>query len=270
MTFIDKLRAAQAQQNSWLCVGLDPTPDLIPPDVALLDFGRQIIDATAEYVCAYKFNLSFFLAYGVEGLHALLAYMQYIPDDIPIILDAKFGDITYTAQHYARTAFEQFQADAVTVTPYIGLDAVTPLMAYPEHFVFVLVRSANTTGSDFQCWPSARAPLYRYVTAQVNTLARQYPAQLGLMVSATKPGDLANIRSWAPTIPFLIPGLGVQQGDLHVAVEHGPTRTGIGPLISVARAIINASQGADFADAARQSAAAWREKIQTVKRLYHD
>lgn len=269
MTFIEKLRTAQTQRNSWLCVGLDPTPDMIPPEVALLDFGQQIIDATAEYVCAYKFNLAFFLAYGMEGLQALLTLMDYVPDDIPVILDAKFGDIKYTAAHYARAAFEQFGANAVTVSPYIGLDAVTPLMDYPEHFVFVLVRSANTTGSDFQCWPSDRAPLYRYVTAQVNTLAREYPAQLGLMVSATKPGDLANIRSWAPTIPFLIPGLGVQQGDLHTAVEHGPTRTDIGPLISVARAIIYASQDADYADAAHQAAAAWREKIQSVKRLYH-
>ncbi len=270
MTFIQKLHAAQQQQNSWLCVGLDPTPELMPPGIDLLTFGKRIIEATAEFACAYKPNLMFYLGYGPDGIHALQETINIVPRDIPVILDAKFGDIAYTAEHYARAAFDVLNADAVTITPYVGMDAVTPLLAYPARMVFVLVRSTNVTGNDFQLWPSDRAPLYRFVTAQLNTLARKHPDQIGLVVGATQPRDLSQIRSWAPTLPFLIPGIGVQQGDLAVAVEHGVTRTGIGPLIGVARSIIYASQGADFADAAYASARDWVQRIREMAARYHD
>jgi orotidine-5'-phosphate decarboxylase len=193
-----------------------------------------------------------------------------VPDDIPVILDAKFGDISYTAEHYAKAAFEVLGADAVTITPYVGMDAVTPLLAYPDRTVFVLVRSTNTTGNDFQLWPSERAPLYRFVTAQLNTLARQYPNQIGLIVASTQPHDLALIRSWAPSLPFLIPGIGVQQGDLNTAVQHGVSRTGIGPLIGVGRAIIYASQNADFASAARDVARDWVSQIRAAREQVHE
>lgn len=266
MTFIEKLRNAQATHASWLCVGLDPTPDQMPAGVTLPEFCRAILEATADYVCAYKLNLAFYLAQGMECLHTLRDLIARVPSTIPVILDAKFGDISYTAQHYARAAFEAFGADAVTVTPYVGMDAVTPLLAYPDRMIFVLVRSANVTGNDFQRWPSERAPLYRFVTAQVNTLARDYPDQLGIMISATQPLDLINVRSWAPALPFLIPGLGVQQGDLQVAVEHGSTRTGIGPIISVTRSIIYASAGPDFAEAAHAAARDWRDRINAAHR----
>jgi len=268
MTLIQKLHAAQQQRNSWLCVGLDPTPDLMPTGVDLLTFGEQIIAATADYACAYKPNLMFYLAYGPEGMRALQETIARVPDDIPVILDAKFGDIAYTAEHYARIAYDVLDAHAVTVTPYVGMDAVTPLMNYPNRMVFVLVRSTNVTSNDFQLWPSDRAPLFRFVTAQLNTLARKHPDQVGLVVGATQPRDLSRIRSWAPTLPFLIPGIGAQQGDLAIAVEHGVTRTGVGPLIGVTRSINYASQGADFAEAAHTAAREWVKRIRDMAARY--
>jgi len=264
-TFVEKLQASQERRQSWLCVGLDPSADQMPDGVDLTTFGKAIVDATAEFACAFKPNLMFYLAYGPEGFQALQATIAQVPDDIPVILDAKFGDISLTAGYYARAAFDVLGADAVTVTPYVGMDAVTPLLAYENRMVFVLVRSSNTTGNDFQLWPSDKAPLFRFVTAQLNTLAHQHPDQIGIVVSATQPRDLARIRSWAPNLPFLIPGLGVQQGDLATAVEHGVTRHGLGPVIGVARAIIYASQGADFAEAAHLAGREWVTRIREVR-----
>lgn len=268
MNFSDKLCAAQTHRDSWLCIGLDPTPEYIPPGISVADFSRAIIDATGEFTCAYKMNLAFFLAYGAEGIQALQDTVAHVPDDIPTILDAKFGDISYTAERYACAAFEQLGVDAVTVSPYVGMDAVKPLLAYPDKMTFVLTRSTNTAGNDFQYWPSVRAPLYRYVTGQLNTLAGRYPNQLGIMVGATHAPDLINIRSWAPTLPFLIPGIGVQQGDLTIAVKHGISRTGAGPIISITRSIIYASSHDDFADAASQAAAQWVQQIRETRSRY--
>lgn len=270
MTFIEKVQAAQEKKDSWLCVGLDPSPELMPARVDLVTFGKKIIESTADFACAYKFNLMFYLAFSLDGPQVLRETFASVPDDIPVILDAKFGDISYTAEHYAKAAFDVLGADAVTITPYVGMDAVTPLLTYSDRMVFVLVRSTNTTGNDFQLWPSERAPLYRFVTAQLNTLARQYPNQIGLIVGSTQPHDLALIRSWAPTLPFLIPGIGVQQGDLNTAVQHGVSRTGIGPLIGVGRDIIYAGQNADFASAAREVARDWVSRIRAARAQFHE
>ena len=271
MSFVDKLRTIQEKHDSWLCVGLDPTPDMLPEGVSVLDFSRNIVNATAAYACAFKLNLAFYLAYGAEGIAALQKTVAHVPDDIPVILDAKFGDISYTAEHYARAAFEQIGADAVTVTPYVGMDAVTPLLEqYPDRMVFVLVRSANTTGNDFQHWPNDRAPLYRYVTGQLNTLGRQYPNQLGVLAGATHAPDLINIRSWAPSLTFLIPGIGVQEGDLDIAIEHGVSLSSTGPIIAVTRSIIYAGSDGDYAAAARDAAKLWRQRIHETRDRYYD
>lgn len=267
-SFVNRLQAAQQARDTWLCVGLDPTPALMPAGVELLEFGKTIIDATLDYACAYKPNLMFYLAYGAEGIRALQETIAYVPDNTPVILDAKFGDISYTAQHYARSAYEVLGADAVTVSPYAGMDAVTPLLDYPDKMAFVLVRSSNRSGNDFQLWPSERAPLYRFVTAQINTLACDHEDQLGMIVSATQPRDLVLLRSWAPCIPFLIPGLGAQEGDLDTAVQHGMTRDGLGPIISVTRAIIYATSGPDYAQAARHAAEEWAARIRTARAAY--
>ena len=264
-SWVERLRRIQAERDTWLCVGLDPSPSLMPAGVSLRDFGCAIIDATLDYACAFKPNLIFYLSFGSEGLRALEETIAYIPDDTPVILDAKFGDISYTAEHYAHAVFDVLGADAVTITPYVGMDAVTPLLGRPGKMIFVLVRSSNITGNDFQRWPSERAPLYRFVTAQINTLARDHADQLGMIVSATQPRDLALLRSWAPSIPFLIPGIGVQEGDLGTAVQHGMTRGGTGPLIGVARAIIYASADGDYAAAARTAAAEWVERIRAER-----
>ncbi|MBN2303371.1 MAG: orotidine-5'-phosphate decarboxylase [Anaerolineae bacterium] len=261
MTFIQKLQAAQESRASWLCVGIDPVPDLMPPGVDLLAFGQRIVEATAEFACAFKPNLAFFLAYGIEGMQALHGIIDAVPSEIPVILDAKFGDIAYTAGYYARAAFDILGADAVTVSPYVGMDAVTPLLDYADRMVFVHVRSTNTTGNDFQLWPTEQSPLYRFVTAQVNTLAGKHPGQLGLMVGATQPHDLAQLRSWAPNLPFLIPGIGVQQGDLSIAARYGSTRTGIGPVISIGRSIVYASQQDNYVAAAHAAAQEWAVRI---------
>ena len=266
MNFVQKLRAAQEKNRSWLCVGLDPTADHMPPGVDVSTFSRALVEATADLACAYKPNLYFYLTYGAEGLAALRDVITHMPNHIPVILDAKLGDIGYTATHYGRFAFETLGVDAVTVTPYVGMDAVQPLLEYPERMVFVLARSSNRTGNDFQMWPTSHQPLYRYVTAQTNTLAAHYPDQLGLMVGATQPADLIEMRSWAPNLPFLIPGLGTQEGDLDTSIQHGITRTGIGPVLSVTRAINYASQDpAGYVDAARAAAQHWVEKIRTVQ-----
>lgn len=264
-TFFQRLRAAQEQRDSWLCIGLDPTASRIPGGVDVTTFGKKIVDATVPYACAYKMNLAFYLAYGPEGLQALQAIIAHVPDEIPVILDAKFGDIDYTALHYARAAFEVLGADAVTVSPYVGMDAVKPLLNYDDKGVFVLVRSANTTSNDFQLWPNEQSPLFRYVTAQLNTLADKHPEQIGISVGATQPRDLMRLRCWAPTLPFLIPGLGEQEGDFAQAVEQGITVTGIGPTINVGRTIIYASQDSDFDHAAAMTARDWVEQIRVQR-----
>lgn len=261
MRFIDQLRDAQQRNDSWLCVGLDPNPELMPPGVSLKTFCETIIDATHERVCAYKFNFAFFLTYGPEGYSVLVDVMTSVPDGIPVILDAKFGDIGYTAQQQARIVFDVLHAQAVTATPYIGVEAILPFLQNPDAMVLVVVRSANRFGNDFQTWPSKEAPLFRYVTAEINTLEQRYPGQVGVSVAATLPRDLARIRSWAPNLPFLIPGVGVQEGDLRTAVQHGATRTGVGPIINLSRAISHASSGADFGEQARAAADRWLTEI---------
>lgn len=261
MRFIDRLREAQQRNDSWLCVGLDPNRELLPPGVSLETFCRTVIDATIDYVCAFKFNLAFFLTHGAEGYATLIDVMASVPEHIPVILDAKFGDIDYTAQQHARITFEVTKAQAVTLTPYVGIEAIMPFLQNPESMVLVLVRSANRLGNDFQTWPSSESPLFRYVTSEINTLEQQYPGQLGLSVAATLPRDLARIRSWAPNVPFLIPGVGVQEGDLRTAVQHGATRTGIGPIINLSREISHASRGPDFGEQARAAAEHWVQEI---------
>jgi len=257
MRFIDQLRDAQQRHDSWLCVGMDPNPALIPPGVPLEAFCQTLIDVTHDLVCAFKFNLAFFLSYGAEGVTVLADMIAAVPAAVPVILDAKFGDIDYTAQRQARIAYEVLKAGAVTLTPYVGIEGILPFLSNEAAMALVLVRSTNRYGNDFQTWPSRESPLFRYVTAEINTLEQQYPGQLGVSTAATLPRDLARIRSWAPNLPFLIPGLGVQEGDLRTAVEHGATRTGIGPIINVSRAILYASQGPDYGEKARAAAQQW-------------
>jgi orotidine 5'-phosphate decarboxylase subfamily 2 len=264
--FLTKLRRAQEQRDSWLCIGLEPGWDQLPAGVDLLMFSQQLIEATTEFASAYRIGLSFYLTHE-NGLEVLGQVIKTIPDDIPIILDGKFGSVGDMASHEARLAYQVLGVDAVTVNPYAGADVVIPFLC-PDKTVFVLIRSGNTTASDFQLWPNEQAPFFRYVAAQCNTLAGQYPGQMGLEVAATQPRDLARIRSWVPKLPFLIPGGGVRGSDLTQSIKKGITQDGIGPLMSVSRSIIYASRTSDFADAAHTAAHDWVQHIRSVKATY--
>ena len=277
MTFEEKLLAAQQRNNSWVCVGLDiqlakmPLP-LQQVDDPILPFARAIIDATQDLVCAFKPNLGFYLAEGAAGIIALERLMRYIPSDIPIVLDAKFGDIGSTAGQYARGAFEALGADAVTLSPYVGSDAIKPFLAYKDRGVFVLARTSNPGAGEFQSLlvgdESLRAPrstLYETVVRQATEWNRQGPGTCGLVVGATYPQELEYIRSLAPGLPFLVPGVGAQGGDLTAAVRHGPTSSGVGPVISASRSILYASGKVDFAEAACAAAIKMRDEINRMR-----
>lgn len=261
-TFREKLQDAQARSGSWLCVGLDPDPTRMP-DLSelkgtggLAAFCTAIVEATVDVVSAFKPNLAFFLAHGVEGLRALEQVRAAIPAGIPVILDAKFGDIGNTQRQYGRAAFEALGADAVTVSPYVGDDAVLPLVeAYPGRGLFVLARTSNPAAGRFQDHPGEPPHVYEQVATTVQAWQQAHPAStLGLVVGATYEAELEALRALAPELPFLIPGVGAQGGTPEAAVAYGSTADGLGPVINASRGVLYASPGADFADAARQAA----------------
>jgi orotidine-5'-phosphate decarboxylase len=271
VTFTDKLRAAQARTNSWLCVGLDTDPDKIPPALqgradAVIAFNRAIIDATRDLVCAFKPNLAFYLAQGRAGMDALAETVAEIPRDIPVILDAKFGDIESSARGYAQFAFEELGADAVTVNPYLGADAIAPFLEYVDRAVFLLAHTSNPGASDLQdayvvvdtLEPMTEA-LYIRVARSATTLKGK--AEVALVVGATFPEQLRQAREANPRAIFLVPGIGAQGGGLAEAVRYGPNDTGIGPIINGSRAILYASRGDDYAASARSAAMKLRDQI---------
>ena len=269
----NKLTAAQQANNSWLCVGLDPVMERLPEavltsDDPLLAFGRAIVEATADLVCAYKPNLGFWLAEGPAGLHALQALIASISDHLPVILDSKFNDVGHTATAYARAAFETLGVDAVTANPYLGLDALRPFLTHEEHGIFLLARTSNPSAPDLQDLLVSQpekadngGTLYEKVARLAVQWDAEHPGACGLVVGATYPEELARLRELAPTLPFLIPGVGAQGGSLEAAVAHGPTAAGLGPVINSSRGILYASSGPDFAKAARAAALALRNQI---------
>jgi orotidine-5'-phosphate decarboxylase len=227
----------------------------------LLTFGRAIVEATADLVCAYKPNLAFWLAEGSSGLAQLQQLTTDIPEHIPVILDAKFNDIGHTAQAYARAAFRTLAADAVTANPYLGLDAVRPFLENETHGVFLLVRTSNRSAPDLQDQRVEDRPLYERVAHLAGLWNQECPGLCGLVVGATYPEELAGLRRICPDLPFLIPGIGAQGGNLETAVAYGSSSDQIGPVINSSRGIIYASQGPDFAIAARDATARMREQI---------
>ena len=269
-SFLSRLRQAQQRNDSWLCVGLDPQPELLPQAVRdepspLLAFCRTIVAATADLVCAYKPNLGFWLAQGVEGLVALESLMKDMPPDVPVILDGKFGDIGHTAAAYARFAFDRLGADAVTVNPYLGLDGVRPFLEREERGAFVLARTSNPSAPHLQEWTVDGRRLYEEVARLAVEWDSLLPGCCGLVVGATYPEELARLRASAVRLPFLIPGVGAQGGDLVAAVRDGPTADGVGPLVNLSRTVLYASPGPDFAAAARAVALEMRERIRTLR-----
>jgi orotidine-5'-phosphate decarboxylase len=269
-TFLEKLREAQRHNQSWLCVGLDPVMERLPEAVLtcespLLVFGKAIVEATADLVCAYKPNLAFWLAEGPAGLSALQQLIAGAPEGIPVILDAKFNDVGHTAAAYARVAFEMLGADAATTNPYLGLDALRPFLEQAGRGIFLLARTSNPSAPDLQDRLVGDHPLYEEVARLAAQWDAEYAGTCGLVVGATYPEELARLREIAPNLPLLIPGIGAQGGSLEVAVAHGSTADGIGPVVNSSRGIIYASREDTFAQAARAAAVTLRDCINQIR-----
>jgi len=258
MQFIDKLLNASRKNQSWLCIGLDPDPELMP-GVDVLQFNKAIIEATSDLVCAYKPNLAFYEALGTEGLAILEKTVKYIPGAIPVIGDAKRGDIDNTAKAYAKALFSVLGFDAATVNPYLGFDSIEPFINYQDKGVFILCRTSNRGATDFQNLHTNGLPLYKAVAQK----AKEWNiyGNIGLVVGATYPEDLKRVRSICPEMPLLIPGIGAQGGDLASAVGYGVDARGEKAIINVSRQILYASKEKDFAQAARNMAEKIRNQI---------
>ena len=272
MTFTERLAGAWQKNDSLLCVGLDPDPAKFPahlkdkPD-RIYRFCAAIVDATADLVCAFKPQIAYFAARRAEDqLEALIAHIHAQHPGIPVILDAKRGDIGSTAEQYAIEAFERYKADAVTVNPYMGRDSVEPWLAYADKGVILLCRTSNPGGSDIQFLKvgAGETAVYELVAAKVAkewNPDNKYAGQLGLVVGATFPGEIAKVREIVGDLPLLVPGIGAQGGDIEATVKAGRTADGTGLMINSSRAILYASQDEDFTAAARRVAQETRDAI---------
>ena len=275
MTFLDLLHTASARNNSMLCVGLDPEPTRFPAAMLgnprkIYDFCAAIVDATADLVCAFKPQIAYFAAHGAEDqLERLMQHLRANAPQVPVILDAKRGDIGSTAEQYAKEAFERYGADAVTLSPFMGFDSVAPYLAYPGKGAFLLCRTSNPGGDDLQNQRLASVDgqplLYEHIAALVQGPWNKN-GQLGLVVGATYPAEIERVRALAPTVPLLIPGVGAQGGDAAATVRAGWRPNG--PIVvNSSRAILYASNGADFAAAARREAIKTRDMLQAARPL---
>lgn len=266
MTFMQSLAQAWQRNDSLVCVGLDPEPAKFPvhlrgdPD-AVFAFCRAIVDATADLACAFKPQIAHFAALGAEdALLRLVAHVHERHPGVPVILDAKRGDIGSTAQHYASEAFDRYGADAVTVNPYLGRDSVQPLLDRADKGVIILCRTSNPGARDLQDLDVGGRTLYQHVA---ETVAREWNANgnCALVVGATYPEELADVRGRVGDLPLLVPGVGAQGGDVAAVVRNGCTAAGTGLMISSSRAILYASAGEDYAEAARAATLDLRDDI---------
>jgi len=265
MNFVEKLLSTSRGSKSLLCVGLDPDPKLMPPKLSVFEFNREIIDATSDLVCAYKPNLAFYEALGIDGLKALEKTLTHIPKGIPVIGDAKRGDIASSSEAYARALFETLGFDAATINPYLGRDSVAPFIAYADKGVFLLCKTSNPGSADFQeslCSDASNAnvrPLFELVALKANEWNTH--GNIGLVIGATFPEQLKRVRELCPELPLLIPGVGAQGGDLASVVRYGVDASKEKAIINCSRQILYASKGKDFAEAARREALKLRDKI---------
>ncbi len=268
MTFINKLSAAWTANDSLLCVGLDPDLARLPAQFqndpqGIYHFCREIIDATADLACSFKPQIAYFAALSAEDqLQQICDYVRSNYPHIPLILDAKRGDIGATARQYAREAYDRYGADAVTVNPYMGFDSVEPYMEWSERGVIILCRTSNAGGSDLQFLDVGGKPLYQHV-AQLVSQKWNANGQCALVVGATFPEELAQVRAIVGDMPLLVPGIGAQGGDIAATVTSGRSANGAGMMINSSRAILYAAPqgGEDFATAARRVAEETRDAI---------
>lgn len=270
MNFLERLLETTKNQNSLLCVGLDPDIKRLPYSIRthpdpLFKFCFEIIDSTKHVAAAFKLNFAFFEAEGSKGWAALEKLVEIIPPTILTISDAKRGDIGSSSEKYAEAILQRLNFDAVTVNAYMGKDSVVPFLQWPEKGAFVLCLTSNPGSHDFQHLQINARPLYKKVINEV--LKWNVRQNCGLVVGATHPDDLENIRNIAPKVPFLIPGIGVQGGNLEEAIKHGTDVLGELALINAGRSIIYKSQRSDFAEAARQEAESLNEQINKIREL---
>jgi orotidine-5'-phosphate decarboxylase len=269
-TFNQQLQSAWASQGSMLCVGFDPDPKRLPADLqgnaeGIFEFCREIADATADLVCAFKPQFAYFASQRAEAqLEKLIKHLKDKHPHIPVILDSKRGDIGSTADHYALEAFDRYGADAVTVNPYMGFDTIEPYLKYAGKGVIVLCRTSNPGGSDLQFLNVAPngEPLYLHV-AKLAAQQWNSSGQISLVVGATFPEEIAKVRAIVGEMPLLIPGIGAQGGDIDATVSAGKIadKPGAGMIINSSRAILYASSGSDFAQAAREVALSTRDAL---------
>lgn len=271
MNFYQRLRKIQRKNNSLLCIGLDTDIRKVPEFLfeygdPLYEFNRRIIDATRDLVCAYKINLAFYEATGEHGWYTIHQTLARIPEEIVTIGDAKRGDIGNSAEMYARLIVDDYEFAACTVNPYMGSDSVAPFMKNSHQGAFILALTSNPGAKDFQYLKVGGRPLYERVVAQ--TRKWNSKKNCGLVIGATRPNELRRIRSLAPEMPLLIPGIGAQGGDLQKAVRYGCDEKGEMAVINVSRNIIYASGGDDFAAAARKAAESLRDQINRYREKY--
>ena len=272
-TFTQQLQSAWASQGSMLCIGLDPDPKRLPPSLqgkpeGIFEFCREIADATADLACSFKPQFAYFASQGAEAqLEKLIAHLKHKYPKIPVILDSKRGDIGNTAEHYAMEAFERYGADAVTVSPYMGFDSVEPYLRHAGKGVIILCRTSNPGGSDLQFLNVAPGgePLYLHV-AKLAAQKWNSSGQISLVVGATFPEEVAKVRAVVGEMPLLIPGIGAQGGDIDATVKAGSiaNKPGMGMMINSSRAILYASSGSDFAEAARKVAQSTRDALRSA------
>ena len=264
--FAQLLDARWHGAGTLLCVGLDPDPARFAPalrgrEQAITEFCCAIVDATAPYACAFKPQIAYFASARAEAqLEAVLAHIRRHHAAIPVILDAKRGDIGPTAEQYAREAFERYGADAVTLSPFMGRDTIERFLAYAGRAAFLLCRTSNPGGDELQMLDVGGERLFERV-ARLAATQWSRPGQIGLVVGATYPKELARVRALAPALPLLVPGIGAQGGDVAATLQAGRTPRGDGLVINSSRAILYAGQGDDYAAAAAAVARETRDQI---------
>ncbi len=266
MNFIEQLNNIWEKNNSLVCVGLDPDLNKLPECVknsqaAIFDFNRAIIDATADLVCAYKPQAAYYAGQNADNQLAMtIDYIKNNYPEIPVILDVKRGDIGSTAEMYAKEAFERYRADAVTVNPYMGIDTLKPFLDWKDKGVIILCRTSNPSSGEIQELVANEMTVYQHVAQYANS-SWNYNNNVLLVIGATFPAELGEVRAICPDMPFLVPGIGAQGGDVEQVIANGATVNGTGLIINSSRGIIYAGQDEKYAAAARQATLNLRNQI---------